>query len=267
MWEPRCYHRGMEKKHTLIRLLLIFAGGLLVSDSLFVMTRSNMNLGVLLPMLLGLPLIVIGIFLPGIKKLNRRCRFMKALSVIVTIGYAALALLFCVCFILINCAAKEPEREADALIVLGGGIRGNTPTLTLKYRLDKAKEYLDAHPDCTAVVSGGRGGDEIVTEASVMREWLISNGISPERIIAEEESKSTKENFEFSKRLIDDKLGKDAVVMFVTTRFHVFRAERVAAKLGIEAEGIPAKGVWYITFNDYLRESLAIAAYWITGRI
>ena len=67
----------MEKKHTLIRLLLIFAGGLLVSDSLFVMTRSNMNLGVLLPMLLGLPLIVIGIFMPGIKKLNRRCRFMR----------------------------------------------------------------------------------------------------------------------------------------------------------------------------------------------
>ena len=256
---PKCSPLG--------RILMITAGGLLVIDSLFVMTRSNMNLGVILPAVIGLPLLVIGLLLPFFKRLCKRYRIIKALAFMLSLGYAALALLLCVTTALILVNSGEPAEEADALIVLGGGIRGNTPTLTLKYRLDRAADYLEKHPDCIAVVSGGQGGDEIVTEASVMRSYLISHGVGEDRILSEEASKSTEENFMFSKALIESEKGADARTVFVTTGFHVYRAERVARKLGIEAQGIPAKGVWYLTLNDYMREGLALAAYFVTGKI
>ena len=257
----------MKNKHYFIRTLLITAGGLLVIDTLFVLTRSSPNLGVVLPMILGVPLMLFGFLLPLIMRLCKKSRLVKALSIAAAALYALLIITFGVCFCLIQGAAAEPVGEADALIVLGGGIRGNTPTITLRYRLEKAKEYLDAHPDCLCIVSGGKGRDEQVSEASVMEAWLVSHGVDAARIVREEASTSTRENFEFSKAIIDERLGAGAKILFVTTRFHVFRAERTAARLGIEAEGIPAKGVWYITFNDYLRESIAITAYWISGRL
>ena len=257
----------MKNKRFLLRSLLITAGGLLVIDSLFVLTRSTPNLGTLLPMILGAPLVLCGLLLPWLTKLFKKSRLIKALSITAAAFYALMAIVFGVCFCLIQGAASEPEYKADALIVLGGGIRGNVPTLTLRYRLEKAAEYLKANPDCICIVSGGKGSDEQFSEAEVMRGWLISEGVEKERIIAEDRSSSTKENFEFSHSIIEERVGRGARTVFVTTRFHVFRSERVAAKLGIEAEGIPAKGVWYISFNDYLRESIAITAYWLSGKI
>lgn len=78
---------------------------------------------------------------------------------------------------------------------------------------------------------------------------------------------STMENFQFSKALIDSAIGPDATIVFVTTRFHVFRSERIASTLGIQAEGIGADGVAWLEPNNYLRETCAIVYYWLTGRI
>ncbi|MCR5808670.1 MAG: YdcF family protein [Clostridiales bacterium] len=248
-------------------LAFLLAGGLLCFDTLFVLTRSSPNLGVLLPMILGLPLVVIGLTLPLIKKLCKKRRAARALMLALSIAYLAFALLFSVTTALILKNSSMPEDGADALIVLGGGIRGTSPTLTLKYRLDAAYDYLERNPDTTAVVSGGKGPDEAVSEASVMYEYLVRRGIAKERILVEDASTSTKENFEFSQRLIESELGEGKRTVFVTTRFHVFRSERTAKRIGLEAEGVPAKGVWYLVPNDYLRECLAIVGYFLMGRL
>lgn len=259
--------RLVKKSFPFGRLAMITAGGLLVIDTLFVMTRSNLNLGVVMPAIIGFPLLAIGILLPLFKKACKKSKLFRALAFLLSLVYAVFALAFAFTSTLILVNSAEPSGEADALIVLGGGIRGDQPTITLRRRLERAAEYLEEHPSCVCIVSGGMGGDETVSEASVMRSWLVSHGIGEARILTEEESKSTEENFIFSKRIADRVLGEDAKLVFVTTRFHVFRAERTAARLGIEAEGIPAPGVWYITFNDYLRECAAITAYWLTGKI
>ncbi|HOF94898.1 MAG TPA: YdcF family protein, partial [Clostridia bacterium] len=54
---------------------------------------------------------------------------------------------------------------------------------------------------------------------------------------------------------------------FVTTDFHVYRAGRTAKKLGITAFGISAPDIWYLSLNNCLRESVAIWAYLLMGRI
>ncbi len=268
-----CYTQVMEKTKNkkkasaFWRILMILAGVLLVLDTLFVLTRAYVNLGVLMPAIIGAPLVLVGLFMPLIVKLSEKSRLFRAAAFLVSLAYLMFGVLFAVTtgLILINSASPAPN--ADAVIVLGSGIRGEHPSLTLKYRLDAALDYLNGSPDSLVIVSGGQGPDEIVSEASVMKKYLVSRGIDPDRIIEEDRSESTQENFEFSKAIVTERLGENARVVFVTTRFHVFRAERVAAKMGLDAQGVPAKGVWYITLNDYLRECAAITAYLIRGDI
>lgn len=259
--------RSKANSRPALRAAFIIIGLLLVLDTLLVWTRSSLTFGVVMPALIGLPLLIIGLAMPLFIKLCKRSKLFRALAFLMSLAYAAFALLFAVTTTLILTHSSEPEDGADALIVLGGGIRGASPTLLLKYRLDAAADYIERNPQTIVVVSGGLGPDEIHTEASVMKSYLISVGIPAERIIEEDRSLSTDENFEFSGEIIRQKLGAEAKIVFATTRFHVFRSELVACKHGIEAEGIPARGVWYLTVNDYLRECAAITLYFLRGDI
>ena len=75
------------------------------------------------------------------------------------------------------------------------------------------------------------------------------------------------ENFAFSKKIIDEQLGENASIAFVTTDFHVFRAGRVARKAGLDAVGLAAPDVWYIRINNFLRECVGITVYALRGDI
>lgn len=258
---------NVKKRFPLGRILLILSGLLLIADAVFVMGRISMNLGVMLPLVAGIPLLLIGLFLPGFRKLVKRSRIIRAIAFLISLVYLLSALAFAVTTGLILANSAEPADGADVVIVLGGGIRGRTPTLSLKYRLDAAKEYLDRNPDTVVILSGGRGSDEAVSEAEVMRDYLVSRGVPEERTIMEDRSSSTEENFRFSKAIIDERFGEGAVAVFATNRFHVFRSELVAKREGLSAEGIPAPGVWYITPNDYMRECVAIVIYFLKGKI
>ena len=258
--------RKTKKASPLPRLLLVLTGLLLIADTFFVLTRSSMTLGVIMPAVMGLPLLLCGLFLPLIRKLRKKSRLVRALCIAMAAVYILFILLFLVTTTLILVRSAPPSEPADVLIVLGCGIRGTRPTLTMRYRLDKAAEYLNENPSVPCIVSGGQSYDEICSEASVMRAYLIGRGIAEDRIIMEEASESTEENFTFSMKIIEER-GLGRKVAFVTTRFHVYRSELVAKKLGIDAQGIPAKGVWYITFNDYLRECAALTKYFLSGSI
>lgn len=256
-----------EKKPVIGRILLILSGALLIADAIFVMGRISMNLGVMLPLVAGIPLFLIGVFLPFVKKLVRKSRIVRAVFLLISLVYLFSAVVFSLTTSLILFNSTEPADGADALIVLGGGIRGNYPTLSLRYRLDAAKDYADRNPDTLVILSGGQGDDEEVPEADVMYRYLISQGVPAERIIKEDKSLSTEENFRYSKAIIDERIGSGANVVFCTNRFHVFRSELVAKREGLAAEGIPARGVWYIAPNDYMRECVAIAVYFVKGKI
>lgn len=54
-------------------------------------------------------------------------------------------------------SAMTPDETPDFIVVLGAQVQGDGPSLTLKKRLDKALEFLQAHPDRTVIVSGGQG--------------------------------------------------------------------------------------------------------------
>lgn len=250
-----------------IRLLMIVLGALGVADTIVISRLSNLNLGVVLPAILGAPLLLIGLFLPKWLPHMRR-GFGKVVKWGLIIGYGGAAVLFGITmFIIGNAASHAAEPGADALIVLGAGLRGDRPTLVLSKRLDAAYDYLTENPNTVAILSGGQGEGETVTEAYAMAQYLRRAGIAEDRLILEEQATSTEENFRFSDRIIKEKWGENARISFVTTDFHVYRAGLVAKAQGIDAKGIAAEDVWYIAPNNYLRESVAVWLYALVGRV
>ena len=140
-------------------------------------------------------------------------------------------------------SVKQPQNEADYLIVLGAKVNGTTPSLILQYRINKAAEYMKKHPGTKAIVSGGQGADEGISEAEAMKNGLLSSGIAAERILVEDQSTSTKENLDYSQKLLTEAGGsvKESKVIVVTTDFHVLRAVGIARKAGYEqVEGLAA---------------------------
>ena len=90
-------------------------------------------------------------------------------------------------------------------------------------------QYLEKNPDTKAVLSGGQGKGEAVSEAKAMYDYLTGHGISGERLILEDRSTNTKENLDFSLKKIG---GLNKSVGIVTNNFHVFRGVAIGKKCG-----------------------------------
>ena len=155
---------------------------------------------------------------------------------------------------------------ADAVIVLGAGVNGTVPSLSLRTRLDKALAYLEYWPDIPAVLTGGTGYGEDISEAQCMYDYLVARGVEPERLLLEDQASDTAENFAFSKAVLEE-AGIDVAesrVAVVTNDFHIARAELIAAREGYgDTAGIPAPLPWFhLTVNYYLREAFALVKTW-----
>jgi uncharacterized SAM-binding protein YcdF (DUF218 family) len=98
-----------------------------------------------------------------------------------------------------------------------------------------------------------------------MATYLLKEGIAPERIRLESESTNTRENLIYSCRLIEK---EDAAVGIVTSSFHVFRAAKLAERLGMEtAVGIAAPSDKLLLPSYLVREFFAIVKEKIMGYI
>lgn len=173
-----------------------------------------------------------------------------------------------VCLVSIEAAVVfrgEADNSAvpvDAVIVLGAGVNGETPSAALWSRIRAAEAYLETRPDIPVVLSGGQGAGEAISEAEAMRRALWTEDEAENaRLLLEERSTNTAENFRFSKELLEAR-GLDtetAVIAVVTNDFHCFRAHMIARKQGLRTIDIPAElPWWWLTANYYLREAFAV---------
>ena len=155
-----------------------------------------------------------------------------------------------------------PKFNKDYIIILGCMIRKDgTLTPLLRSRVDRAIEFSKMQKEATSkdltfVTSGGKGSDEIITEAEAMKNYLITQGISEEKILVEDRSTNTLENMQFSNSLIK-KHTENPNVAFSTTNYHVFRAGIICNNLKINAEGIGSKTKSYYWVNAFIREYIA----------
>jgi uncharacterized SAM-binding protein YcdF (DUF218 family) len=166
--------------------------------------------------------------------------------------------------LIIRDAQNKNIENANYVIILGAGLNGSNPSLTLLHRINAAIGYLKKNTSAGVIVSGGKGPRETFTEAEVMSKLLQNNGIEIGRIIIEDRSTSTYENLLYSGNLID--LNKKVVI--VSSGFHLFRAKNIAKKIGYKnIGGIAGKTPLLLLPNYYVREYLAVIKEIITNNM
>ena len=169
--------------------------------------------------------------------------------------------------LVIKASFGTPHEQVDYLLVLGAKVRVTGPSASLWDRIYAAEEYLKAHPDTIAIVSGGQGEDEPWTEADVMYTELVYMGIEPERIWVEDKATSTWENINFTLELIEEKTGfRPETLGILSSEYHLFRASLFAKECGVGFVGIPAQTSRIgQTINHFMREVAGVWHFLLLG--
>ena len=167
--------------------------------------------------------------------------------------------------ILSHMGGKAAVNETEYLVILGCQVNGSLASLPLLRRGYSAVNYLKKHENVKAVITGGQGPREDITEAEAMRRLLAENGIGADRILIEDKSRSTIENLKFANELYD-LLDKNIVI--VTSDYHMFRSLSIAKKLGYQnIAGLAARSQFSVLPAYLSREYLAVVFYVLMGRI
>lgn len=161
--------------------------------------------------------------------------------ILIIIIYALLILLFSISFNVNN---------ADYLIILGHKLENDKMDNVLRYRLRKAVRYIDKNPKCKIVLSGGVTVDNSISEASVMQNYLIKNGIDENRIILEDKSVDTVENINNCLNYID----VNSSIVIISSNYHILRSKMICKMLGFKK----VKGIGSYTPIKDLIKHLAI---------
>ena len=189
----------------------------------------------------------------------------RAEQVVMGIAAVCFVILMGIVGLLVSEGNEKPSDNADYVIVLGAHVFGERMSANLRYRVEAACEYLKENPDTKAVLSGGQGQGEDITEAEAMRRYLVQEGIEAERLLMEGNSVNTEENIRNSAKLIGDKSKK---VVIVSNSFHIYRAKGIAKKQEYKhVEGLGCKIHPYSIPNSYVREVFAVIKYKLCGQI
>ena len=198
-------------------------------------------------------------------------RFPLAAKWITGIVSAVLILGLLVCgateAVIIHASFGSPEQETPYVLVLGAKVNKNGPSVSLWDRIYAAHDYLIAHPDTIAVVSGGQGRDEPITEAQCMFDQLTRLGIDPSRILMEDKATSTWENLHFTLDLLEQATGQRPTELGVlSSEYHLFRASLFTRACDVEFIGIPARTSRLSQkVNHFMREVAGVWHYILLG--
>lgn len=180
---------------------------------------------------------------------------------------AMLAVLFIIVipltFNMVKYANYKTNEGAETVIVLGCKVNGSTPSKYLNDRCKKAAEYLKKNPDAVAILSGGQGSDEDISEAQCMENVLVKLGIEQSRLYKEDRSTSTSENIAFSKVVIEEN-GLSKSVLIVTNEFHEYRAKLICDKNGLDFHSSCSQSAFYTLITYHTREMAALLKELIT---
>lgn len=242
------------------KIFLLFSGVAVLIYAITLMFVTSIDTGVWICSGLGLLLILYAIFSdhPHLLRLKPvfKVLFRVGAILIITVGMFILYMFF-------SGQNDTVTYDEDVLIVLGAGIRGEHVTTVLADRLRVSIKYHERNPKALIIVSGSQGPQESITEALAMERYLLRAGIPQDRIIKEEDSHSTYDNFTFSKRIIDrlvsEKiLPEDYKACFITNDFHILRANTYATNLGLITTHLHAPTRLYLVPVAYIRECLAM---------
>jgi uncharacterized SAM-binding protein YcdF (DUF218 family) len=170
------------------------------------------------------------------------------------------------------------DGDADVLVVLGGSMLrdGTGPQATLSYdsylRCTYASWMLQSHRYTYVVLSGPDG------VAETMADYLGARGAEPEQLLIENSARTTSQNAEFVKKILDHQPGlpPHPKIAILTSDYHSLRARLVFQHYGMPVRVIPvpdlSKRAGFPTqrwdaFLDLTEEVVKIGFYKLTGKI
>ncbi|MBO5523349.1 MAG: YdcF family protein [Roseburia sp.] len=236
-------------------LLALFAAPLL--------TKGILNIGTVTGILLSGLLIFYGCFMGSIHEKIRAAAGTTVgkivLAAVILLAAAILVTAVAETVLMVKAASNHPPKNTTA-VVLGCKVKGTKPSRILQERLDAAYEYLVENEEAVAVLSGGQGPDEEISEAQCMFEYLTTKGIEENRLLLEDVSTTTRENLIFSKEILKEQ-GLGEKITIITSDFHAYRACDMAEKLGLESYSTPAHTFFVYLPTYYVRELYGILYY------
>jgi uncharacterized SAM-binding protein YcdF (DUF218 family) len=262
--------------HLLLLLLLLavalgplLIGCFLVANGITMIRRESLRPANLLSLLAGAAVfLVIGLDVAAERTEDLKLSLFATVATLV-FGYVSFLLVSYVLYAFVYGLVAQTG-GADFVVVLGSGLRpdGGVPPL-LANRLERGREVWaaldrragDAKP--MLIVSGGKGDDERLPEASAMASYLIARGFPADRLLLEDRSRNTEENLLFSRAIMEE-LRPGARATIVTSDFHAFRAALLARRLGIRGQVAGARVAGYYRPSAMLREFAAVfLQYWV----
>jgi len=133
--------------------------------------------------------------------------------------------------ILVFSGLREDVRKTDAALVLGSKVEpGGKPSVRLKARLDRTVELYKQGCFPLIIASGGHG-IEGYPEGTVMKEYLVAQGVPAEAIIADNEGVDTWSSAKNTAAILQERGGSSVFV--VTQYFHLPRSRMALHKCGV----------------------------------
>ena len=192
----------------------------------------------------------------------------KVLRTVFTV-FLGLGLIVCLLTeaVIIRASLGEKDQKSQYIVVLGAKVNGTEPSISLADRITAAYDYLTENPQVIAILSGGQGPDEGISEAECMFRKLTAMGIDEERLWKEDKATSTWENLKFSLDLIAYKTGtRPDTIGLLSSEYHLFRASLFAKDCGVEAISIPAPtSLFTLRLNYFTREVAGVWHYILLG--
>lgn len=193
----------------------------------------------------------------------------KVMLVIIGILVLIGVVLVVAAVIAIYTGAKGRETAADTpAVVLGCHVKDGRPSRILGERIDAAYAYLSDHPQAIAVLSGGQGANEAISEAECMYRELTARGIDGSRLYKEESSVNTPTNLRHSRAILEETLGADSAwaanreIALITSEFHCYRGCLHAKQEGLSPTAYASKTAMPYVIPFYLREIVAVVYTW-----
>lgn len=169
-------------------------------------------------------------------------------------------------------AGPWADPKGDTLIVLGGSMIGNGIIGESSYwRSIYAWRAYELDGFHRVIASGGSIEKPPFPVSLAMKNFMVCQGVPAGVITAETESRSTRENAVDTARLL---AGDRSSKVLLTSDYHMFRASRVFAKVGLKVTPRPFpdalkrgdhwEGRWPV-FIELCYETVKIAYYYARG--
>lgn len=239
-------------KNTIIRTIIAILGLLFILFYIGpLISPGEYNIGLITGLGFGILLVLYAIFFKKINTFIKNINSKKVGKIFLGLISATLSICLVIGVFTFGNVLKysfKSEEKSDVVIVLGCVVNGDKPGIFLRGRINAAYDYLNDNPNAVAILSGGQGNGENISEAECMYNELTAKGIDKSRLIIENKSTSTRENFKYSAELINKNNIKCDNITIITNDFHEYRASQFAKDNNLVALRYPSKTPW----NGYM---------------